>query len=166
MLAGRDDSPVMTVTLRSTDTLGVLRQKVADHFKEPAESIALLKSTRHLLGSIGLDRLEKDTVTLRQAKFAPQDSVIARKKEAVIPAVTSNKLTSTSAASAPSSMNAYKSDDLVTPSDLSVGSMTNIRPLEWLCVDPYSRTRRRKRMAAGGGGGGERILQAQRQAET
>ena len=43
---GRDDSPVLTLTLPSTDTVGTLRLRVAAHFKEPPEVISLLKPGR------------------------------------------------------------------------------------------------------------------------
>lgn len=85
ILAGRDDLPVLTLTLRSTDTIGTLRVKVANHFKEDADGISLLKpgKTSQLLSALGggLERLENDVTTIGQAKFAPHDAVIARKKD-------------------------------------------------------------------------------------
>ena len=96
VLAGRDDTPVLTLTLRATDTVGLLRTKVAQHFKENSDVISLTKLARTGTGAspsmlLGLggtnmgERLDRDDLTLRQAKFSPTDAVIARKREAIPP---------------------------------------------------------------------------------
>ena len=97
MLAGRDDTPVLTLTLRATDTVGLLRSKVANHFKESPDVISLTKLAGRtgtgagpsmllgLGGSMMGERLDRDDSTLRQVKFSPIDAVIARKREPIPP---------------------------------------------------------------------------------
>ena len=129
VLAGRDDSPVLTLTLRSTETVGTLRARVANHFKESPEVISLLKpgrSTQLLSGTFlggGQERLEKNDVTLRQAKFLPHDSVIARKKDVPTPSGPSRS---------PAEKSGPLTEDLITFKDLSGDLLAVIQPLQWL----------------------------------
>ena len=116
ILAGRDDSPVLMLTLRSTETVGTLRAKVANHVKEPAELISLFKPAKS-------EKLENNDMTLQQAKFLPHDSVIAKKKEAVTPSGNSGK---TPGEKGP------LLEDLITSKDLSEDLLALLQPLEWL----------------------------------
>ena len=130
VLAGRDDSPVLMLTLRSTETIGTLRAKVANHVKEPADLITLFKPVRASTQSISgallgreQEKLDNNDMTLRQAKFLPHDSVIAKKKEAVTPAGNSGK---TPGEKGP------LLEDLITSKDLSEDLLALLQPLEWL----------------------------------
>ena len=129
VLAGRDDSPVLTLTLRSTETVGTLRARVANHFKESPEVISLLKPGRSpqlLSGTFlggGQERLEKNEITLRQAKFLPHDSVIARKKDVPTP---------TGPSRSPAEKSGPLTEDLITFQDLSGDLLAVIQPLHWL----------------------------------
>jgi hypothetical protein len=128
ILAGRDDSPVLTLTLRSTETVGTLRARVANHFKEPPELISLLKPGRssqlgNFLGG-GQERLEKNELTLRQAKFLPHDSVIARKKDVPAPTGVAGRN--------PAEKAGPLTEDLIVPKDLSEDLLAVLRPLQWL----------------------------------
>ena len=128
ILAGRDDSPVLTLTLRSTETVGTLRARVANHFKEPPELISLLKPGRssqlgNFLGG-GQERLEKNELSLRQAKFLPHDSVIARKKDVPVPTGVAGRN--------PAEKAGPLTEDLIVPKDLSEDLLAVLRPLQWL----------------------------------
>lgn len=113
----------------SNEIIGDLRVKVANHFKEEADSISLLKPGKsstflHTLGA-GLERLENDNITLRLAKFSPHDVVIARKKDPPYPP--------------PGGIKAIKvkiggpiAEDLIEPTDLKTDLLTVLTPLHWL----------------------------------
>ena len=116
ILAGRDDSPVLMLTLRSTETVGTLRAKVANHVKEPAELISLFKPAKS-------EKLENNDMTLQQAKFLPHDSVIAKKKDAGTPSGTAGR---NPAEKGP------LTEDLITSKDLSEDLLALLQPLEWL----------------------------------
>ena len=127
VLAGRDDSPIMSLTLNASDTVGDLRLKIANHFKEPPESIILLKygKTSYLLGAnVGksIDRLENDKISLNQSKFLSQETIVVKQ-------IQNNK---NPQASAP---NLIAFEDLITEKDLQGDQFSILKPLSWL---PYS----------------------------
>ena len=78
-----------------------------------------------LLGG-GQERYDKDDMTLRQAKFLPNDSVIARKKDA--PSPTGPTVKSSSDKSNPIL------EDLITIKDLSADLLEVLHPLHWLAT--------------------------------
>lgn len=134
VLAGKDDTPVMTLTLRASDTLLVLRRKIGDHFKEPVENISLLKPNRSpsILGTgfmSNSERLERDDFTLRQLKFATHDSVIARKKE-VIPPMQVGKQGQLQNGGQGGTELAV--EDLIKSDDLTGNLLDVLEPLSWL----------------------------------
>jgi hypothetical protein len=111
------------------EIIGDLRVKVANHFKEEADSISLLKpgKTSTFLNALGagLERLENDNMTLRLAKFSPHDVVIARKKDPPYPP--------------PGGIKSIKvkfagpiAEDLLEPTDLQTDLLTVLTPLHWL----------------------------------
>jgi ubiquitin C-terminal hydrolase len=135
VLIGREDTPAFTVVLRSTDKIGLLRLKIAEHFKENIDSIQILKTgkTSSLIGLGGASQemLEKDEQTLVQAKLNVQDSVKAQKKDAPVGDI----------GMPPGSMQSAKptrtSDmkDIFTPQDLTVNLLKPLNPLQWVCAD-------------------------------
>ena len=74
----------------------------------------------------GQDRYDKDDITLRQAKFLPNDSVIARKKDAPAPSGPTGK--SNGDKSNPIS------EDLITVKDLSADLLGILYPIHWLAT--------------------------------
>eukprot|EP01032_Pedospumella_encystans_P008886 gene8886-10504_t len=133
ILVGREEAPVFTVVLKATDSVGLLRRKVAEYFKEPVESIQLLKAPVKSTTLLGLggptqEILDKDDLTLVQAKLNVQDSITARKND---------PSGSTEIGTAPGSMQPPKPRagdvaDLFTPQDLSINLLKPLSPLEWI----------------------------------
>jgi ubiquitin C-terminal hydrolase len=148
VLAGREEAIAVTISMLSSETIGALRQKVAGHFKEQPNAITLVKSNRPVssigrsqvppsaAASIGAiwsnssaERLEKDDMTLKQAKFQAIDAVIAKKKESLTPAVgTANA--STSAIQQESVIQ----PDFIQPNELVTNILDVMKPVSWLSV--------------------------------
>jgi ubiquitin C-terminal hydrolase len=122
VLAGKEENPVVTLSMKSTDTIGQLRIKVAEHFKEPTSVINMLKhiksSSINIYGDT-IERLDKDYHTLSYCKFLAQDSIIARKNELnEVP----NKSQQPEVIAA----------DIITPSVLNMIDVNLLKPLSWL----------------------------------
>lgn len=152
VLAGREETIAVTISMLSSETIGALRQKVASHFKEPANIITLTRSSRpsssssivsrntvapsaaaaaaasigNMWSSATAERLEKDDLTLKQAKFQPLDSVIARKKD-LVPATgaTSSLINVSDATTHP---------DFISQNDLLSNILDVLKPVSWLSV--------------------------------
>lgn len=121
VLAGKEENPVVTLSMKSIDTIGQLRIKVAEHFKEPASSIIILKrikiSSINIYGDT-IERLDKDYLTLSYYKFHAFDSIIARKSEL------------NEAPIKPQQPHVI-SPDIITPSDLNMIDVNLLKPLSW-----------------------------------
>lgn len=157
ILAGREDNVVLNLTMLSNDTVGSLRRRIAAHFKEPAEAISLVHSplsnvgqqkslqvstsskSTSTTGAIGaiwnsiatssaMVRLEKDDITLRQAKFNVIDTVLAKKKDPI-----ANTYSSASIISDPNKVNDDKAcEDFIIANDLFSDIFLKVTPLTWI----------------------------------
>ena len=128
VLAGRNDSPVVSMTMKATDTIGKLRLKLAKHFKESSDSVLISK----IIGSmakgqnfqnIAQERLDRDAISLQSAKFQPHQLVIVKKKDA--PQSVPNKNEKIKSIS----VDLFKSEDILED------FINNINPIDWLSSD-------------------------------
>jgi ubiquitin C-terminal hydrolase len=135
VLVGREEAPVFTVVLKATDTVGQLRMKIAEHFKENVTSIQMHRITKSSsligMGSENKEILDKDEVTLTQAKLAQQDSVTAQKKDSATGEI----------GVAPGSIQVQKPvkasevKDVFSTQDLTTNLLKPLNPLRWICTD-------------------------------
>eukprot|EP00981_Chlorochromonas_danica_P000418 scaffold96_cov167-Ochromonas_danica.AAC.25 len=115
VIAGNDDSTTLKLSCKSTDTIGNVRLKVAQHFKEDP-SIILLQTSNS-----AADKLEKDDITIRNAKFGFFDSLYARKKDSPLPT-----------SSEKSGDNPFVISDVITEKELEHELLDELDPLGWL----------------------------------
>ena len=128
VLAGRNESAVCTFSMKASDSVSLLRQKIANHFKDTTDSINLFKyaskqpfSTNSQPPSAPPSIVERDDFSLQQAKFAAAvEYVLVKRKEVVVP----------QAGNAPSSSEKSKSTEATT--NLSLASEMTLKPIDWL----------------------------------
>ena len=146
ILVGREESLATEITLRASDTVGVLRDKISQHFHEPADTILLLKQNKSRIGVVLMlssysytyvfnfvsmitgntnERLSRMDVTLLQAKLRNKDAIIARKMD---PPVLGKPVTNV----VDKTLTAPVLPDLISPQDLNPELLAGVEPFVWL----------------------------------
>ena len=155
VLVGREESLAVSLRVSAADRLGYLRFKVAEHFKEPMDSILLCKASTNktstansvsmmgLLSNASSDLLDRDDLPLHQCLSADLSVVVKRRDGAADSQQASSPMNSgdhlpqqqqhpsTSSAAVPMK-------DLFAAEDLSRSLLHPLQPLQWLYLTSTS----------------------------
>ena len=147
VLVGREESLAVSLRVSAADKLGYLRFKVAEHFKEPMDSILLYKASTNktnsansvsmlsLLSSAS-DQLDRDDLPLHQCLSADLSVVVKRRDGAadsqqVSPTNTGDH-SQPQQHSGPSTSATVPMKDLFAAEDLSKSLLHPLQPLQWM----------------------------------
>ena len=151
VLSGKDETPITTFTLKYTETLAVLRQKIASYVREKKEMISIYKINRNsgfLFSGSGIEILEKEDMTFKALKFLSLETVYVQKKEQAFgPASGTAANTSTTNAGDNKQANgdavATDAEELTGHNDLRKDQLNVLKPMQWLNVNTMTSTTRR-----------------------
>lgn len=137
VLHGQEEANAFVLVTNSNETLGSLRTRVAEYFKEPSSNMIMFHSAKGVglfTAFGGQERLERDDLTLRQARFQQQDTIIAKKKEVVVGTggtITAGAVSEAKKAT-PNEETVLPVPDIIAPSDLKTNLLSVLYPLYWL----------------------------------
>ena len=134
VLAGRNESAVCTFSMKASDSVSLLRQKIASHFKDTTDSINLFKyASKQPFSSNGQTQsaspsiVDRDDFSLHQAKFsAAVEYVLVKRKEVTPPAATAQPNDKMKGVASSDAMKAAENPNLSLSAELS------LKPLDWL----------------------------------
>ncbi|RYH19527.1 hypothetical protein EON65_26000 [archaeon] len=127
-ITGSDENGGIRFTFKSTDTVGSIRQRIGVYFKEEASAIIIQTSA----SSSAADKLEKDDVSLFQAKLAFFEKLFVKKKDSEVISNASNTNNTAS--------NSVPSTESIANTDLDKEFSDYLDPLDWMSVSPNNNT--------------------------
>lgn len=122
VITGSDENGGIRFTVKSTDTIASIRQRIGAYFKEEASVIIIQTSA----SSSAADKLEKDDISLFQAKLTFFEKLFVKKKDAEATSNASNTNNTTN--------NSVPSTESIANTDLDKEFSDYLDPLDWMSV--------------------------------